>query len=206
MQDHDYDPTGMTDRKWMEMTGKQSPVKAAQDAVDRIAAGYTTLDEEIERLGSSHEQVRARVEAERSAVERLGLRAPSWKAGHEGMPTDRDVWAYVYAHDTEDDIELARGRAARSDFKLAGDEWEYREIKDAACWIDTDERPAFSIEVVRAAIAALADLERTGQGHVFEDWLHREALRAVVAGHPDAQAIAAAALDSRAVKFTRYYS
>lgn len=38
-----------------------------------------------------------------------------------------------------------------------------------------------------------------------EDWLHREALRAVADGHRDAEAIAAAALKSRELKFSRYY-
>jgi hypothetical protein len=96
MHDHDYDPTGMTDRKWMEMAGKLSPVQAAQAAVDRIAAGKSTLDQEIERIGYSHEKVRAQMEAERSASEQLGLNAPKpnrpdefwWVRVDEDMPLE----------------------------------------------------------------------------------------------------------------------
>ncbi|MBE7201222.1 MAG: hypothetical protein INR70_25945 [Parafilimonas terrae] len=63
------DWNGMSDRKWQEQTGKLHPVEAARAAVDRIAAGRSTLDEEIERIGSSHEKVRAQVEIERGAFE-----------------------------------------------------------------------------------------------------------------------------------------
>lgn len=86
MQDHDYDPTGMTDREWKELTGKLPPVEAAQAAVDRIAAGYSTLDEEIERIGQNPEKVRAQVEAERIEAERLGLNATAFHIELDPQP------------------------------------------------------------------------------------------------------------------------
>jgi hypothetical protein len=58
---------------------------------------------------------------------------------------------------------------------------------------------------VRAGIEAMQQDPLTDQGRI-EAWLHREALRAVVAHHPNSHGIAAAALESREVKFTRYYS
>jgi hypothetical protein len=133
-----------------------------------------------------------------------GANAPAWKAGLDGMPTDRDVWAFLPIYDGEDEVELIRGRANGRWFDLAdGDD---RDVVRIICWIDTVERPGFSLALVKAGVAAMERLERHGHGHAVEDWLHRESLRAVVAGHPDAQAIAAAALESREVKFTRYYS
>jgi hypothetical protein len=157
----------------------------------------------------THEEIAAGYD--RIAREGWGVRieeAQAWKAGHEGMPPDRDVWAFIYDHEHEEDVQLVRGCADGRDFVLAvkGDDDPWYETGHVICWFDGEERPSFSVAVVKAIVASLAELERTGLGHVVEDWLHREALRAVVAGHPDAQAIAAAALESRTVKFTRYYS
>lgn len=87
MEDHDL--SGMTDRKWMEMTGQVPPIEAARAAVDRIAAGKSSVEAEIERLGYSHEEVRARVEAERSAAEQLGLSVPKPKV----VPIESDIAA-----------------------------------------------------------------------------------------------------------------
>lgn len=132
--------------------------------------------------------------------------AAPWNAGPVGMPTDRDVWAYVMEWEGDEVVSLLHGRRQGSEFLLAGEDWAYHQVENVMAWVDVEERPVFSLALVRAGIADLERLERHGNGHAAEDWLHREALRAVVAGHPDAQAIAAAALESRAVKFTRYYS
>ncbi|MCJ2075400.1 hypothetical protein MKK68_06965 [Methylobacterium sp. E-016] len=73
---------------------------------------------------------------------------------------------------------------------------------------DVEERPSLSVEAVDAIVAALADQRVIRWGcadHIVEDWLHREALRAVVDGHRDAQALAAAALKTSDLKFSRYY-
>lgn len=205
MENGDWD--GMSDRKWREQTGKLPPVEAAQAAVDRIAAWRSTLDEELERIGRPYDAVRAQVQAERRFFQERGLCVPAWKADIDGVPTDRDVWAYLAVYDGEDEVELIRGRVDGRRFDLAGsDGWDDRDVANIICWIEVKDRPAFSLAVAKATATALERLERLGNGHAVEDWLHREALRAVVAGHPDAQAIAAAALESRAVKFTRYYS
>ncbi|GBU19237.1 MULTISPECIES: hypothetical protein [unclassified Methylobacterium] len=207
MENGDY--RGMSDRKWREQTGGLSPVEATQAAVDRIKAGKTTLDEACEWLGRFHEAVRAQMEAERRACQELSLCVPAWQAGPDGVPADRDVWAYVYNTYDKEDIVLIRGRydARFREFEPAGSKGSLS--TSVLAWIDTEEQPAFGIEAVRACIASLQPLSDNCHdeiAHMAEDWLHREALRAVVAGHPDAQAIAAAALESRAVKFTRYYS
>ncbi|KQO89455.1 hypothetical protein [Methylorubrum sp. SL192] len=123
------------------------------------------------------------------------------------MPADRDVWAYLYHYRDDEDFGLLRGRydAEFREFWWAGGSL----TTSVLAWVDTEEQPAFCIEAVRACIASLQPLVDNCDdeiAHMAEDWLHREVLRAVVAGHPDAQAIAAAALESRAVKFTRYYS
>ncbi len=205
MENGDWD--GMSDRKWREQTGKLPPVEAAQAAVDRIAAWRSTLDEELERIGRPYDAVRAQVEAERRFFQERGLCVPAWKADIDGVPTDRDVWAYLAVYDGG-----GRGRAdprprrrpqVRPRRQRRVDD---RDVANIICWIEVKDRPAFSLAVAKATVTALERLERLGNGHAVEDWLHREALRAVVAGHPDAQAIAAAALESRAVKFTRYYS
>lgn len=133
----------------------------------------------------------------------------SWKAGHERMPPDRDVWAYIYHYDDDEDVVLLRGRfdVRFREFEPAGTKGSL--TTSVLAWVDAGEQPAFCIEAVRACIASLEPLVEDCHdeiAHMAEDWLHREALRAVVAGHPDAQAIAAAALESRKVKFTRYYS
>lgn len=149
---------------------------------------------------------------DRIASEGWGVRieeAPAWKAGPDGVPADRDVWAYVYDYHHEEDVALLRGRydGQFREFKPAGTKGSL--TTSVLAWIDTDEQPAFGIEAVRACIASLAPLADNCHdeiAHVAEDWLHREALRAVVFGHPDAKAIAEAALESRQVMFTRYYS
>ena len=76
------------------------------------------------------------------------------------------------------------------------------------CWIDVDDQPLFSVEAVDAIVPALDTrvfYYSGGGDHVVEDWLHRFALQAVAGGHRDAPAIAAAALKTRELKFSRCY-
>ncbi|MET7244134.1 hypothetical protein ABZT49_12260 [Methylobacterium sp. EM32] len=135
---------------------------------------------------------------------------PRWQSGHEGIPTDRPVWAYFYDNGSGDgqDVTLLRGVSDEDGETFTvdyeGRPWE----RDGhiVCWIDAQERPSLSVEAVEAILAVLpSEAFDLCLGHVVEDWLHREALRAVVDGHRDAPAIAAAALKSRELKFSRYY-
>ncbi|WP_342112070.1 hypothetical protein [Methylobacterium sp. SI9] len=121
---------------------------------------------------------------EEEKAEAYGAVSPAWKAGSTGIPSDRDVWAYIHNHGTRD-IELLRGRDDQGDFMPPGEDWTDLHTGSVVCWLDAEEQPSFGVATVRAGI---------------------EALRAVAAHHPDAHGIAAAALESRTVKFTRYYS
>jgi hypothetical protein len=138
---------------------------------------------------------------------------PRWQSGHKGIPTDRPVWAYFYVgrSSDEDAVLLLRGVSDEDGERFTavwnpdGDEWP--EFGNVVCWIDVEERPSLSVEAVDAIVVALsgAGIHWSCGDHIVEDWLHREALRAVVDGHRDAAAIAAAALKSRELSFSRYY-
>lgn len=129
---------------------------------------------------------------------------PTWQTSHRGLPTDRDVWAWRYSPDTGA-VELQRGRDVDGDFMVAGEEWwAAYGVGNVICWIDGEECPELSVEAVGAIVASLPDLSGC-LDHIVEDWLHWFALQAVVDGHRDAPAIAAAALKSRDLKFSRYY-
>ncbi|MCJ2007017.1 hypothetical protein MKK60_07980 [Methylobacterium sp. J-092] len=94
------------------------------------------------------------------------------------------MWTFIYNYEADEGVEFVRGRAGPDrcldDFVLAirGKDDPWYETRNVACWFDTEDRPELSVPVVKAVVAALADLERTGLGHIVEDWLHREALRA----------------------------
>ncbi|MGE8128484.1 hypothetical protein ACQKQD_16035 [Methylobacterium sp. NPDC080182] len=137
---------------------------------------------------------------------------PTWQSGHKGIPTDRPVWAYFFDSGGEDEhVTLLRGvsevdgEVFSAECNPDGDEWP--RFGHVVCWIDFEERPSLSVEAVDAIVVALSEagIHWSCGDHIVEDWLHREALRAVVDGHRDAPAIAAAALKSRELKFSRYY-
>ncbi|MCJ2040963.1 hypothetical protein MKK55_18710 [Methylobacterium sp. J-059] len=138
---------------------------------------------------------------------------PTWQSGHRGIPPDRPVWAYFYESGSgeDEDVMLLHGISDEGGevFTVQHErvrDWDrYGKI---VCWIDVEECPALSVEAVDAIVAALADQRGIYWGcadHIVEDWLHRAALQAVVDGHRDAAGIAAAALKSRELKFSRYY-
>ncbi|WP_156311682.1 hypothetical protein [Methylobacterium platani] len=136
---------------------------------------------------------------------------PNWQSGHQGIPTDRPVWAIFFESGSgeDEDVMLLRGVSDEDGevftVQHKGDWDRYGHV---VCWIDVEERPPFSVEAVDAIVAALANQSGIHWGcadHIVEDWLHREALRAVVDGNRDAPAIAAAALKSREIRFSRYY-
>jgi hypothetical protein len=52
---------------------------------------------------------------EEEKAEAHGVGSPDWKSGSTGIPSDRDVWAYIHNHGTGD-IELLRGRDDQGDF------------------------------------------------------------------------------------------
>lgn len=134
---------------------------------------------------------------------------PTWQSGHKGIPTDRPVWAYFYeGGSTEgDDVTLVRGVA-----KLDGDVFTVDDdggsdlYGHVVSWIDVEERPVLSVEAVDAIVVAIAEagIHWSCADHIVEDWLHRFALRAVADGHREAPAIAAAALKTRELTFSRY--
>jgi len=136
---------------------------------------------------------------------------PRWQSGHKGIPTDWQVWAYFYVGTSidEDLVLLLRGVSdgdgERFTVDYEGRPWD--RDGHVVCWIDVEERPSLSVEAVEAIVVALsgAGIHWSCGDHIVEDWLHREALRAVADGHRDASAIAAAALKSRELKFSRYY-
>lgn len=146
---------------------------------------------------------------ERREAELQARPAAAWNAGHRGIPTDRPVWAYFFESGCggDDAVMLLRGVSDKDGemFDDDGDGWG--RFGTLVCWIDVEERPTLSVAAVDAIAAALVDpsIRWTCGDHIVEDWLHREALRAVVDGHPDAHAIAAAALKTRELKFSRYY-
>lgn len=137
---------------------------------------------------------------------------PRWQSGHKGIPTDRPVWAYFFESGSVEDepVMLQRGvsdwdgEVFTVQHERVGDWDRYGHV---VCWIEVEERPSLSDEVVDAIVVALsgADIHWSCGDHIVEDWLHREALQAVADGHRDAPAIAAAALKSRELKFSRYY-
>ncbi|WP_437871139.1 hypothetical protein ACSD7O_19425 [Methylorubrum extorquens] len=135
---------------------------------------------------------------------------PQWQSGHKGIPTDRQVWAYFYVGTSdEDDVLLLRGVSGEDGevFTVEHEGKPWGRDGHVVCWIDVEERPTLSVEAVEAAVASLgtrAFYYSGGVDHAVEDWLHREVLRAVADGHQDAPAIAAAALKSRELKFSRY--
>ncbi|MFF9550870.1 hypothetical protein [Methylobacterium fujisawaense] len=137
---------------------------------------------------------------------------PTWRSGHDGIPTDRPVWAYFYVGTSIDEgpVLLLRGVSDEDgeEFTVDYEGRPWDRDGHVVCWIDVEERPSLSVEAVDAIVAAMGAwaLYYSGGGdHIVEDWLHREALRAVADGHRDAPAIAAAALKSRELKFSRYY-
>jgi len=137
---------------------------------------------------------------------------PAWQSGHKGIPTNRPVWAYFFESGSveEEPVMLLRGVGVEGgeefETQFEGQRWD--RYGHVICWIDVEERPSLSVKAVDAIVAAMGAraLYFSGGGdHIVEDWLHREALRAVADGHRDAPAIAAAALKSRELKFSRYY-
>jgi len=137
--------------------------------------------------------------------------AAAWNTGHKDIPTDRPVWAYVYVGTSSDEepVLLLRGVSDGDGggftIDYEGRPWD--RDGHVISWIDVEQRPTLSVEAVDAIAAALIDYSIHWYciDHIVEDWLHREALWAVVDGHPDAQAIAADALRTRELKFSRYY-
>lgn len=55
-------------------------------------------------------------------------------------------------------------------------------------------------------IAAKGERGEEEEAHGAEDRLHRQVLRAVAAGHPDSQILAAAALHTNDLNFERWYA
>ncbi|ACB27260.1 hypothetical protein [Methylobacterium radiotolerans] len=77
-------------------------------------------------------------------------------------------------------------------------------LGNVICWIDVEECPELTAEAVGDIVESLPNLFGC-LDHIVEDWLHLLALQAVADGHRDARAIAAAALKSRELTFSRYY-
>ncbi len=133
---------------------------------------------------------------------------PRWQSGAAGLPNDRPVWAYFYQGNSmgEEPVLLVRGVVDEDgeDIKAEGETWPRHGY--VVAWVETEERPPLTVGTVDAFVAALGDFKMSfGADHICEDWLHETALQAVVDGHPDAKAIAAAALKSRGLPFSRYY-
>ncbi|MGU3476918.1 hypothetical protein [Methylobacterium sp. D48H] len=134
---------------------------------------------------------------------------PRWRSGPTGIPTDRPVWAYFYQGNSmsEEPVLFARGLVDEDGegITVEGEAWP--RSGHVVAWIETEERPPLTVESVDAFVAALGDFKLSfGADHICEDWLHEAALQAVVDGHAHAKAIAAAALKSRDLPFSRYYS
>lgn len=133
---------------------------------------------------------------------------PRWQSGAAGIPTDRPVWAYFYQGNSmgEEPVLFARGVVDEDGegLKPEGETWP--RSGHVIAWIETEERPSLTVEAVEAFVAALPDDRFScGADHICEDWLHEAALQAIEDGHPDPVAIAAAALKSRSLSFSRYY-
>lgn len=69
------------------------------------------------------------------------------------------------------------------------------------------DAPRLTVEDVARRLAEIAHHEGDDQvAHGLEDQLHADVLRAIAAGAPDAEALAAAALRSKALDFARWYA
>ena len=129
---------------------------------------------------------------------------PTWQSGPGGLPEDRDVWVWKYSPDTRC-VELQHGRDVDGEFMLQGEDWpDDFGLENVICWIDAEDAPELSAEAVDAIVKRIPGMSGC-LDHIVEDWLHWFALRAVVDRHRDAQAISAAALKTRDLKFSRYY-
>ncbi len=126
-----------------------------------------------------------------------------WNIGHASIPSDRDISAYVYSYEACDII-MVRGHGDDGDFIMEGEDWPGHCLGNVVAWFDGGPAAELTVDLVQAIVAKLTSLSGS-MDHIVEDWLHRTALKAVVDGHPDARAIAAAALKSRELKFSRYY-
>ncbi|SFU50280.1 MULTISPECIES: hypothetical protein [unclassified Methylobacterium] len=133
---------------------------------------------------------------------------PRWQSGADGIPTDRPVWAFFYqgCSMSEEPVLLARGKVEEDGEEFTAEGETFLRYGHVIAWIEAQERPPLTVEAVESFVAALGDHKLSfGADHICEDWLHGTALQAVVDGHPDAVAIAAAALKSRDLPISRYY-
>lgn len=69
------------------------------------------------------------------------------------------------------------------------------------------EALALTVEDVAQRLALIASQTDDPETvHGAEDWLHEQVLRAVAAGHPDSQILAAAALRTYDIDFDRWFA
>ena len=69
------------------------------------------------------------------------------------------------------------------------------------------EALALTVEDVAQRLAHIAsEADDPEAAHSSADWLHELVLRAVAAGHPDSQILAAAALRTNDIEFDRWYA
>ncbi|KQP62135.1 hypothetical protein [Methylobacterium sp. Leaf112] len=128
----------------------------------------------------------------------------SWHVGFKGLSDVKAAWAYVYEGNEGEPVRLVRG-SFRDGFYEEGTERSlgYRVI----CWTDAADRPSFDQAAVRALLGGIEQVVEYEQSVAFatENWLHRQALEAVVYGNPEAIEIAQLALGSHHIEINRYY-
>ena len=126
---------------------------------------------------------------------------------HQGndMPKETPIWVFSRTEDDEDFACLA-GQWDGSRFwpwsssKPSGDPKTQFEV---ILW---SEAPFERAALYQALLEALKGGEHwCERDHMIEDWMHRNALRLVIAGEHDAIEIATLALKSRDIDFSRYY-
>lgn len=63
-----------------------------------------------------------------------------------------------------------------------------------------------NVEDIRGEIQIIAEVENDADMHMLEDGLHVAVLKAIAGGAPNAAELAAEALKTREIEFTRWFS
>lgn len=126
---------------------------------------------------------------------------------HQGndMPKETPIWVFARTHDDEDFVCLA-GQWDGSRFWPWSSSKPHDDLKMQSDIILWSEVPFEKAGLYEALLEALRSGEHwCERDHMIEDWMHRTALRLVVDGADGAIEIAALALKSREIDFSRYY-
>lgn len=119
----------------------------------------------------------------------------------EGLPENVTVWAFVRSH-CDEDFGIATGVWDGDRITVEGTNHVFYD-DDIIVWSGA---PMHDVPLYEALLEALKSGRHwCERDHMIEDWMHRMALRLVVDGAEGAKEIAALALKTRELEFSRYY-